>query len=463
MIDPRTPVLIGTGQQSQRLDDPADALEPIDLLAAAARAADDDAGAAPLACSRRSTRSRSSRWCPGTYPDPGALLARRLGTDVRTTMTTTVGGNSPQLLVTELSTAISRGEVDVALLGGAECVHTRWRARRDPKAWLEWTRTDDPPCPIVFGDDRAGTDDYEMAHLAAAPTQIYPLFETALRAANDRSVEEHQARTGELWATFAAVAAANPHAWSREGWTAEQIRTPGTDNRIVTFPYPKRMCANIDVDQAAALLLCSYEAALDLGVPDDRLVFPLAGADAHDHFLFSERDSLCDSTAIAAAGEDALDRRRVRRRRRRPLRPLLLLPVGGADRDARPRARRSARRRRPAAHRHRRARLRRGPGERLPDPRDRGDGRRMPAGPGLGRDGRARSAGTRPSTPSASTRRRRRRTASTRVDKATTQARVDALPGRERAGAYEGTRDRRVDVGGVRPRHRPELRHPDAH
>ena len=84
----------------------------------------------------------------------------------------------------------------------------------------------------------------------------------------------------------------NPHAWSRQGWTAEEIRTPGTDNRIVTFPYPKRMCANIDVDQSAALLLCSYEAARDLGVAEDRLVFPLAGADAHDHFFFSERDTL---------------------------------------------------------------------------------------------------------------------------------------------------------------------------
>jgi hypothetical protein len=29
------------------------------------------------------------------------------------------------------------------------------------------------------------------------------------------------------------------------------------------------MCANIDVDQSAAVLLCSYEAARDLGIPDE--------------------------------------------------------------------------------------------------------------------------------------------------------------------------------------------------
>ena len=66
---------------------------------------------------------------------------------------------------------------------------------------------------------------------------------------------------------------------------------------MVAFPYPKRMCANIDVDQAAALLLCSYETARAAGVPDDRLVFPLSGADAHDHCFCTERARLDASPA----------------------------------------------------------------------------------------------------------------------------------------------------------------------
>src|SRR6202011_4668464 len=98
----------------------------------------------------------------------------------------------------------------------------------------------------------------------------------------------------------------NPHAWSRQGWTAEEIRTITPDNRLVAFPYPKRMCANIDVDQAAAILLCSYETARAAGVPDDRLVFPRSGADAHDHRFWSERARLDASPAIAAAGHAAL-------------------------------------------------------------------------------------------------------------------------------------------------------------
>jgi acetyl-CoA C-acetyltransferase len=306
LVDPRTPVIVGVGQVSERPDDPDQAREPIDLLADAARAADVDAGASRPVLAALDTVAVVDivSW---KYPDPGALLGRRLGVEPRTTVTTTVGGNSPQLLVNELAAEVARGDARAVLIGGAECVYTRWRARREPKTWLDWTQADDAPCARVLGDPRPGTNDYEMAHTAIAPTQIYPLFETALRGDAGRTVDEHQREVSELWATFAAVSASNPYAWSRVAYSAEEIRTPSPDNRVVTFPYFKRMCANIDVDQAAAVLLTSYEVARDLGVPDDRLVFTLAGADAHDRYFFSERESLTESPAIAAAGRAALD------------------------------------------------------------------------------------------------------------------------------------------------------------
>jgi acetyl-CoA C-acetyltransferase len=305
MVDARTPVIVGIGQRSQRVEDLTTALEPIDLLAEAARAAADDAGAPGLAAAADTVAVVDIvSW---KYPDPGVLLARRLGRDAPVrSVTTTLGGNSPQLLVNELAPEIARGDADVVLLGGAESMYTRLRARRAPKTWLEWTQSDDPHCPRVLGDSRPGTNDYEMAHVAVAPTLIYPLLETAVRAAAGRTVTEHQVYVSELWSTFAAVAAANPYAWSREAWSPDDIRTPSPDNRVVTFPYTKRMCANIEVDQAAAVLLCSYQAARGAGVPDDRLVFPLAGADAHDHFFFSERASLAESPAIGVAGRAML-------------------------------------------------------------------------------------------------------------------------------------------------------------
>jgi acetyl-CoA C-acetyltransferase len=110
----------------------------------------------------------------------------------------------------------------------------------------------------------------------------------------------------ELWSTLSTVAAGNPHAWSQTEYSAEQIRTIAPDNRVVAFPYVKRMCANIDVDQGAAVILCSYEAAQRAGVADDRMVFLHAAAEAHDHWFFTERDSLSRSPGIAATVTDTL-------------------------------------------------------------------------------------------------------------------------------------------------------------
>jgi acetyl-CoA C-acetyltransferase len=159
----------------------------------------------------------------------------------------------------------------------------------------------------VIGDDQPGANAYEALHLALAPTMVYPLFETALRHVFGRDVEEHQKHISEMWSGFSEVAARNPHAWSREAYSAEEIRTVSPDNRLVCFPYPKRMCSNIDVDQGAALLLCSHEAAQSAGVPDERMVFLHAGVDGHDHHYVTERDTLTTSPGIRFATRAALD------------------------------------------------------------------------------------------------------------------------------------------------------------
>src|SRR5918994_4790992 len=118
-MDPRTPVVVGAGQTTQHPADPAQAREPIDLLADAARAADADSGAPRSVLATLDTIAVVDivSW---KYPDPGALLGRRLGIEPRTTMTTTVGGNSPQLLVNELAREIGSGDARAVLIGGCE-------------------------------------------------------------------------------------------------------------------------------------------------------------------------------------------------------------------------------------------------------------------------------------------------------------------------------------------------------
>src|SRR3954469_4747120 len=114
-IDPRTPVIVGVGQAIQRVADPSTAAEPVDLLADAARAALDDAGAAVPIDTVAVAEIISWR-----YPDPGALLAPPLGMRPRPTVLTTTGRNSPQMLVNLLAAAILAGEHDADLVGGVE-------------------------------------------------------------------------------------------------------------------------------------------------------------------------------------------------------------------------------------------------------------------------------------------------------------------------------------------------------
>jgi acetyl-CoA C-acetyltransferase len=62
------------------------------------------------------------------------------------------------------------------------------------------------------------------------------------------------------------------------------------------------MNANIQVDQGAALVLCSVAAACELGIAEDRWVYVHAGARATDEWSLSERAALHRSPAIRACG-----------------------------------------------------------------------------------------------------------------------------------------------------------------
>jgi acetyl-CoA C-acetyltransferase len=70
---------------------------------------------------------------------------------------------------------------------------------------------------------------------------------------------------------------------------------------MVGFPYTKAMNSNWDLDQAAAVMVCSAEVAESAGVPRDRWVFPWAGTDAHDTYSVSNRRDLHSSPAITEA------------------------------------------------------------------------------------------------------------------------------------------------------------------
>ncbi len=302
MIDDRTPVLVGCGQLTQRDVDPAAALEPVAMMQEVARAAAEDAGAGAALLARIDSLAVVNCFC-WPYGNAPRLLAERLGARPAEELYTTLGGNTPQWLVNETAAKIAAGRVEVALLAGAEAVRSVTRARK-ARVHLAWGGGEGEPA--VIGEAREGTSAHEVAHGLMLPTQIYPMFENALRARDGRSIAAHQGMLGDLCARLSAVAAENPHAWFRQARTADEIATVTPANRMVGFPYPKLMNAIIEVDQAAAVVMMSVGAARALGVPADRWVHLWGTGDAHDRWFVSDRADYASSPGIREAGRQAL-------------------------------------------------------------------------------------------------------------------------------------------------------------
>jgi acetyl-CoA C-acetyltransferase len=306
-IDPRTPVLVGAGQVTHRPTDYDATPSTPELLALATRAALADAGTAAgtmlLAQAEVVGVVDVFSW---KVPDPAAVLASDLGLSGVQTVVTTVGGNGPIALLGALAADVQAGRLDVALIAGGEAM-TPFLAALKSGSDTGWPAQPEGTVPSrTVGVDRAPAHEAELAASLIAPIFVYPLFEQALRKDAGRTVEAHQEHLGGLWERFAAVAADNPYAWTRDHPDAASIAHASPANRQVSAPYTKLMNANIQVDQAAALVLCSAAAAEEAGIPQEDWVFVTSTAGAHEHWFVGERDRLDRSPAIAAAGAAAL-------------------------------------------------------------------------------------------------------------------------------------------------------------
>jgi acetyl-CoA C-acetyltransferase len=300
-LDPRTPVLIGTGQVLQRAEGLDDARDPVALMVEAITLAASDAG---LSSVPNPDAIRVVSLLSWKYGNPAQFIAEDLGLTPREKGLSAMGGNTPQTLVNAASRQILAGEIDLVILTGGETTRTRARYNKTGLT-PDWRTTDSTPTPV--SEDLTMNMPEELARKIMMPIQIYPLFETALRAQAGRSVADHQVHISELYARFSAVAATNPCAWSKKQYTAEEIRTVSDSNRMIGFPYPKLMNSNNDVDMSAALILCSAEKATALGVPRDRWIFPQSGSDAHEHAFISHRNHFYDTPAIELAGRRVLE------------------------------------------------------------------------------------------------------------------------------------------------------------
>ena len=301
-FDDRNPVIVGVGQFKQQLEDVSLAEEQYVLMEQALRLAADDAVAPKLLTDIDRLLVIGGMW---SYPDPGRLIADAVGSSNARTFLTAMGGNMPQATVSDCCERIAAGEMDIAAVVGGEAVYSKNKLRKLGKD-LSKSGVDLEKAER-FGENVSMSSQHERDNGFLMPTQIYPLFESAIRAHRKETHYEHRMRISSLWEGFNRVAAANEHAWVQTPMTAEEIMEPTADNRMVGYPYTKAMNANSFVDFGGAIIICSVAKARSLGIDSDNWVFPHSATDGHATFLFSERDNFHESPAIRVTSKRCLE------------------------------------------------------------------------------------------------------------------------------------------------------------
>jgi len=288
-LDRRLPVLAGGGVVS----DHDGTVEAIDLIEMATRRALEPAPGLGAAIDLVLVPQGTWR-----YGDPARLVGERLGASPRTVLAEL--GVLQQTLLTRAAADVAAGRADVVLVCGGEA--------RAPSA-------SGPPAETAAG----GTPDevlrpsgeivtrLEIERGLAVPAAQYALVDTALAAAEGDDGDALRSILGRLWSSFSAVAAGNPDAWDRTTYGPEEITTAGPGNRMIATPYTKRLCSQWNVSSAAALVLCSVEAARRHGVPDHGWLFPVAAAESNAMVPLSTRREIHRSAGFALAGTRALE------------------------------------------------------------------------------------------------------------------------------------------------------------
>ena len=303
MPNPNTPVIVGVGQFLNRIESLDEALEPLEMMLRAARLAEADAGVGRFLSQAQSVRVVRGMW---RYGNPAATIAERIGAAGAQTVGTLIGGNQNQALMNRTAAQILAGKFDLALVVGAENGYSSGKARRRGRRLPETPAPGQPD--LVFGaEQQPEHHEYERARGINRAIQVYPMYDNAIRHARGETLSGHLKRVSALWSRFSDVAQRNPNAWLRTPASPEEIRTPGPRNRRVSLPYTKLMNANLSVDMAAALVVCSLAKARQLGIREEKMVYPVSGAEGYDHFSASVRDNFHTSPGIRITGRRAMD------------------------------------------------------------------------------------------------------------------------------------------------------------
>jgi acetyl-CoA C-acetyltransferase len=238
-----------------------------------------------------------------SYEDAPGELGKRLNIAPKEKVYLPDGGQSPQMLVNRASKAITSGEHRAVLITGGEAAYSLVKTfKKEPPDY--WPKKEDPK--YINGEKWPIAENVGKYQLYWATT-TYAIIETALRSSSGRSIEQHKKYMGKLLEHFSKIASKNPYSWTQKQFSAEEIITPSPENRLVVYPYTKRMCANNLVDQAGTILITSEEIAESLNIDRKQWVYIMGGATFRNIDEIYRRPLLHDSPATREGFRLALE------------------------------------------------------------------------------------------------------------------------------------------------------------
>ena len=292
------PVIVGAGVAQQRFDDPSLGVEAATLMQQALEAAADDSGSLAILHAAEALLMPRGTWL---YTNPGPVVAP-WNPALRTTVAEI--GVLQQTLLSRACTMISEGSAQVVLVCGGETKHRALRGLITGIPTFESPTSGSPDVSLKPADDFFAPEELERG--LVTPARQYAMIDTALRFAQGLSAAEHVELLADMWSGFNDVAVSNPDAWSRAKVERNTFIDAPTTNQMHAWPYTKLHCAQWNVDQAAALIICSASTAQRFGIARDRWVFAHLGVESNLMVPLTQRLHMHRSPATRVAGEALL-------------------------------------------------------------------------------------------------------------------------------------------------------------
>ncbi|HSC75991.1 MAG TPA: hypothetical protein VLB90_07140 [Pseudomonadales bacterium] len=295
-----TPLLVGCAAIQQRETDIEKSREAVALMIDAIKAAEVDCGNESILQHVQTIYVPRGTW---SYSDPARLIADAVGAQQAETVLADFG-ILQQTLIGDACERIASGEIECAIVVGGEA---KFRQLQASIQQVAATETLQGSRPDVFMEPDADLFlDAETQAGLMMPVGFYAIIESALRFARGESVSENRDRIARRYQRFSEMAAGNPQAWKRDVLTVEQIRDVVGKNRMLAFPYTKAHNSEWNVDQASALILCSEKLANQLGIAQEKRVYPLVSSESNHMLCLSQREQLHRAPGTEMALQAAL-------------------------------------------------------------------------------------------------------------------------------------------------------------